>query len=1160
MAATEGVKSDEELNFILKSLAERGKDGEIFKKYNEYFSREFLLPRQLISELNSSEIDHDHVMLRAYGSSAEDLQFYSPGDAGDIDLMVSPRSQSLMIYEERLEYSLEHPLHVRIKGSDHPMLQSCLVENTPYVATSALKNFSPAIFGSYVPFLVDCVSEVSRLISKYGFPLRFTAYLKKENTNSPAITLCMSDLLGTISKYREQLKIDSQSVSMNKAAAEMECIIHVLFVVNGIDYTREHAEIVNDYLSLLVAAGNAGKDIPFLVFVSDLWKKLQTFFTRVKEIESRSSNKTLHNDEHKTVAPENWTGDERGSPTDAENCPRMTLTSNGNSCVSVQSQSGDTYTDYRYPMVFESTSKPSTMKSDSANHLHQFSNNPISPCKQRDAGNDLECKIEKKEKLDCNKDLGESNTDRQPEVKKEEIAWDNGEEKEAKDENESNELEKWLFRWVELMLKGDERGSATDAENYPRMTLTPNGNSCVSVQSQSGDTYTDYRYPMVFESTSKPSTMKSDFANHLHQFPNNPISPCKQRGAGDDLECKREKKEKLECNKHLGESNTDRQPEVRKEEIAWDNGEEKKAKDQNESNELEKRLLRLAELMLSCRRKKTLETKFVDMERVKNGIDLIPAFRSYGWPKVARDWINRERKWPSPDIVSKVITEGYHLVAKSAKLNGNPDCDFRISFSHAEYLLSQEMNEIQRDCYVCMKKIHHAYLRTQPKSLVSFHLKNILLQTIEETGAEIWTNSNRAECMIILLQNLLTALTKRDLRHFFVRSYNLFGVDYIANPQNLELLAMKVEEILENPKRFSKQLIQSRGTGERTKENTKEEHVSQKRIPEDEQSASSKPATAQGNDKLEESLSKGSCAIQPKKENEAVPLMQAKAPLESCSARSYRYHDLKDAYQVVTEELIQMASHDGATMNLLEMSLVKDIAELVREHNIPVGALPGLFNVLWHKRGYYWIWISSEPDIRHRIVVAIQGGVELLKHHLKQNDFWEGKNGETYEVFFDRIFDPAVEYPSHLGRVLPSDNFNQLMYNVANSFKNSSVEHLREMGEKYLDLSHPDVSDIFDFLLYAWFADRNSNQSDTVDRLCGKGLCMIKSAIVQLAKADNDQQGDNTNPCVDLCQRLFDVFIRSFPISVQEIVAKNEDGFSLARLTLLLCRGFTSCL
>ena len=45
MALTGGVKPDEKLNFILKSLAERGKDGEIFKKYNEHFTGDFTLPR-----------------------------------------------------------------------------------------------------------------------------------------------------------------------------------------------------------------------------------------------------------------------------------------------------------------------------------------------------------------------------------------------------------------------------------------------------------------------------------------------------------------------------------------------------------------------------------------------------------------------------------------------------------------------------------------------------------------------------------------------------------------------------------------------------------------------------------------------------------------------------------------------------------------------------------------------------------------------------------------------------------------------------------------------------------------------------------------------------------------------------------------------------------
>ena len=130
------------------------------------------------------------------------------------------------------------------------------------------------------------------------------------------------------------------------------------------------------------------------------------------------------------------------------------------------------------------------------------------------------------------------------------------------------------------------------------------------------------------------------------------------------------------------------------------------------------------------------------------GLDFVPAFKSQGWPKVAQEWVKRKRKWPSPDMVDKVIQEGFHLVVNAPENDGNPDCDFRISFSHAEYLLSQEMNDVQRECYRCLKKCHRAYLSTEPKSLVSFHLKNILLRTIEETGAEMWTESNRANCMM----------------------------------------------------------------------------------------------------------------------------------------------------------------------------------------------------------------------------------------------------------------------------------------------------------------------------------------------------------------------------------------------------------------------------
>ena len=187
--------------------------------------------------------------------------------------------------------------------------------------------------------------------------------------------------------------------------------------------------------------------------------------------------------------------------------------------------------------------------------------------------------------------------------------------------------------------------------------------------------------------------------------------------------------------------------------------------------------------------------------------EYIPAFRCLTWPMVAQEWRKRQRKWPSPDVVDQVTREGFHLVVKAPKNGGNPECDFRISFSHAEYLLSQEINEIQRECYRCLKTYHRVYLSTEAKGLISFHLKNIFLRTIEETGGEMWIESRRAECMWKLFANLLKALRERHLPHYFVQSYNLFDIDYIEDPAILESLTERVEQIMENPMKFAEELI-----------------------------------------------------------------------------------------------------------------------------------------------------------------------------------------------------------------------------------------------------------------------------------------------------------------------------------------------------------------
>lgn len=182
----------QELNFIFKSLAEKGEDGTLYEKGNKCFSG--VLLRYLSSKLEKTE---NCIVIKAYGSAAEGLTCYEPCDVGDVDIMIFPNSPKLTIHEEQLEYSLENPLHVRIRGGHHSALQSCLAENTEYVATSAVKNFHSAIFGYVSPKLVNFTTRTIQALSSLETlsPI-CTAHLKNKMT-SPALTLNMSQSLGT---------------------------------------------------------------------------------------------------------------------------------------------------------------------------------------------------------------------------------------------------------------------------------------------------------------------------------------------------------------------------------------------------------------------------------------------------------------------------------------------------------------------------------------------------------------------------------------------------------------------------------------------------------------------------------------------------------------------------------------------------------------------------------------------------------------------------------------------------------------------------------------------------------------------------------------------------------------------------------------------------
>ena len=398
----------------------------------------------------------------------------------------------------------------------------------------------------------------------------------------------------------------------------------------------------------------------------------------------------------------------------------------------------------------------------------------------------------------------------------------------------------------------------------------------------------------------------------------------------------------------------------------------------------------------------SIDTKVTDAEKeqleakVQAKIDFVPAFRSRGWPMAAREWIEREREWPSLDVVEKVIHEGFHLVVKPPKNGGNPDSDFRISFSHAEYLLSQEMNKVQRECYICLKKYHAAFFASNPKGLVTFHLKNLFLETIEETGAEMWTESNRTECMMKLFGKLLDALRQKKLPHFFVRSYNLFCIDYIESSEILESLADKVDQIIASPMQFAKKLIPAEAS----------------KYSRQHKRASGNPASDQ--------------------EMEEKSLSTNKEELLPTTAIDYQ----RSVSITRLTELVKIAFSDTDPSQLegldpSERSLAEDLREIGRAYNFPGSEGYGTSNELviaFSSLVEHIVQKSIRPNARGRILDEVPGLIKIVKYFIvrqpdapvAQENGTDVKNASA--SMLGRTLDPAP-----VGPLDPRDMFRRIV-------------------------------------------------------------------------------------------------------------------------------------
>ena len=794
------------LNAFFKSMGERGKEGEIWKEHTEHGLVYMLQEASKLLSRNGN----NSMMFQAYGSATEDLKSMAPTDVGDLDIVITPSSDALIIQDEMIEYS-ENPMHVRIKAVGHKNLRSCLVEDTQYLASSALKNFHPAIYGKSAPHLIKTLIQMLQILS--GEEQCKIAFEWKNKDACPALQIDYKQCFGAISGEIE--KLNNPNTLTNVDVADWEWFAHALCSSRGIEYSKEHANVMKEYIDHAKKVqmsfhekGLLAKPESFPLLLQELAfsDRVRNLQEKVREIESRMEN-------------EGGRKEEFGSSREAQQKDSQVT----EKCNEKKSGSGNEGRSLTTPILESEGEKYECPSPQTA----------IDPTIEEPSG----CSENEMPKLTTEITKGEKHV-----ISK----------NKSEDEGLMNEE-------IPILKPNEDQqipGSTAPQDAFIEADPQKGEEDLKTLLSQ-----TDYFFQHFFGFESKAEATNTEQDPKEQQTPNStPVTP------------------------------------------------------------------------------------------IVGGCDLVPALKCSGWPKVAMEWIKRERNWPSPDIVAKVVNEGFHLVVKSPKKAIAPECDFRLSFSHAEYLISKEMNDTQRDCYRCLKTFHRGYLKNEAetsssfeeakslkttemsKGLVTFHLKNIFLKTIESTDPEMWNDDNRAECMRMLFGNLLEALIQRDLRHYFVDSYNLFCEDYIDNPEILDYLPEKVVKIIDDPEGVAKCIDEKEKKLQKGDSATKGSGDGQ----------SSSPSVAN----LEQGKS---------------PLMAISPGMAAVQGNSgYRYHDLRDTYLAIGQELIGMAFNEDPLLDVpdLERRLVEDLRELIVKYNMTAENFSKVFKSFWslvyYKVGHYF--------------------------------------------------------------------------------------------------------------------------------------------------------------------------------------------------------------
>ena len=196
---------------------------------------------------------------------------------------------------------------------------------------------------------------------------------------------------------------------------------------------------------------------------------------------------------------------------------------------------------------------------------------------------------------------------------------------------------------------------------------------------------------------------------------------------------------------------------------------------------------------------------YIDGKHIANAAwDLSTVIRLNWWPDVAREWIMRERNWPSKTIVSDLTKKSY-LIMKSSVVPSSESytgLEMRYSFTHLEKELVLRRSLDQGYVYLIFKSMFYKWIKPIDSEVISsFIAKTIMFWVCEKYPPEhrIWRKKSCVGTLNHLFCELLSALEEKNLPYYFIPCINV--IDKIDDTVRMKMVST-VKEIVSDIDNF----------------------------------------------------------------------------------------------------------------------------------------------------------------------------------------------------------------------------------------------------------------------------------------------------------------------------------------------------------------------